>query len=234
MFEFKQRGEILEKFLNVLKKCPLFAGLSDDEILTSLKCIGAKVRKSAKNQYILQAGDCTDCISLLASGTALVIQEDLWGNRNVMTNLMPGDYFAEPFAAIPDAVLSVSVVATENCEIVEINMNRLITMCSAACSHHNRLIKNLITAFAQKTLLFNEKITHMSKRKTRDKLLSYLSAEAARQGLLSFDIPFDRQQLADFLCVERAAMSVELSKLQKEGLLKTFHSHFELSPNATN
>ena len=102
-------------------------------------------------------------------------------------------------------------------------------MCSSACDHHNRLIKNLITAFAKKTLLFNDKITHMSKRKTRDKLLSYLSSEAVKHGTLSFDIQFDRQQLADFLCVERSAMSAELSKLQKEGIIKTINSHFELN-----
>lgn len=219
----------MKKYLNELKKCPLFAGLSDEEILTSLQCIGAKVITAPKNQYILRAGEHTDCIGLLVSGAALVVQEDLWGNRNIMTQLASSDYFAEPFAAIPDTVLSVSVVATEECEVMELNMNRLLTMCSSACDHHNRLIKNLITAFAKKTLLFNDKITHMSKRKTRDKLLSYLSSEAVRYGTLSFDIPFDRQQLADFLCVERSAMSAELSKLQKEGIIKTINSHFELN-----
>ena len=89
-------------------------------------------------------------------------------------------------------------------------------------------IRNLILILSEKLLLFNDKITHMSKRKTRDKLLSYLSAESVRQGKLSFDIPFDRQQLADFLCVERSAMSLEISKLQKEGILKTNKKHFEL------
>ena len=219
----------MKKYLNELRKCPLFVGLSNEEILTSLQCIGAKIRKVQKNQYILRAGEHTDCIGLLMSGAALVIQEDLWGKRNIMTQLAPSDYFAEPFAVIPDTVLSVSVVTTEACEIMEMNMNRLITMCSSFCDYHNRLIKNLITAFAKKTLLFNDKITHMSKRKTRDKLLSYLSSEAVRRGTLSFDIPFDRQQLADFLCVERSAMSAELSKLQKEGIIKTTNSHFELN-----
>ena len=218
----------MKKYLPVLRACALFHGLSDSEILSSLNCIGAEMEKREKNEYILRAGDKTDAVGLLLSGNALIIQEDLWGNRNVITRLRPGDFFAESFAVIPNTILSVSVAATEPCENMKMNINRMLTVCSSACSYHNQLIHNLVTALAGKLLVFNDKITHMSKRKTRDKLLSYLSAESFRQNSLSFDIPFDRQQLADFLCVERAAMSVELSKLQKEGLLTTDHSHFEL------
>lgn len=224
----------MKEYLSVLRECTLFYGLSDDEILSSLHCIRAETETRERNEYILHAGDKTNVIGLLVSGNALVIQEDLWGNRNVITKLVPGDFFAESFAVIPDAVLSVNVVATESCRMIKMDAARLLSMCSSVCDHHTRLIRNLVTALAKKTLVFNDKITHMSKRKTRDKLLSYLSAESFRQNSLSFDIPFDRQQLADFLCVERAAMSVELSKLQKEGLLKTDHSHFELNIEAVN
>ena len=219
----------MEKYLSVLRECVLFYGLSDEEILRLLRCIDAKTEEREKNEYILSAGGKTDAVGLLVSGAALVIQEDLWGNRNVMTKLAAGELFAEPFALIPDSVLNINVVAAEHCRMIKIKIARLLTMCSSACLYHNRLIRNLVTVLARKTLVFNDKITHMSKRKTRDKLLSYLSSEAFRQGSLSFDIPFDRQQLADYLCVERAAMTVELSALQKEGLLKTNRSHFELS-----
>jgi CRP-like cAMP-binding protein len=234
MLEFQQGDDILKEYLCILRKCLLFKELSDEEILSSLYCIDAKLKCFSKEEYILRAGNTTDSIGVLLTGTAIVIQEDLWGNRNIMTKLSTSDFFAEPFAVIPDAVLSVSVVAMEKCEILQINIDKLLTMCSSACDHHNRLIKNLIAAFARKTLLFNDKITHMSKRKTRDKLLSYLSSEAIKRGTLSFDIPFDRQQLADFLCVERSAMSTELSKLQKEGLIKTTNFHFELHVDPLN
>ena len=137
-------------------------------------------------------------------------------------------FFGEPYAATPGAILNISVVAEEDCEILLLNVKRLLTSCPTACDHHQKLIRNLVSVLANKILLFNDKITHVSKRTTREKLLSYLSAESIRQSSLSFDIPFDRQQLADFLCVERAAMSVELSKLQKEGLLVTKRNHFEL------
>lgn len=234
MFEFKQGDAFMEKYLSVLRGCALFYELSDHEILPMLHCVDAKTQKRDKNEYILRAGGTTNEIGLLAAGAAWIIQEDLWGNRNVMAKLSPGELFAEPFAVIPNSILNVSVVAAEPCDIIKIEITRLMTMCSSACACHNRLIRNLVTIIAQKTLVFNDKITHMSKRKTRDKLLSYLSAESFRQGALSFDIPFNRQQLADFLCVERAAMSVELSTLQKDGLLKTDHSHFELNAEAAS
>ena len=146
----------------------------------------------------------------------------------VLSKCNTGDFFGEPYAATPGAILNISVVAEEDCEILLLNVKRLLTACPTACDHHQKLIRNLVSVLANKILLFNEKITHISKRTTREKLLSYLSAESIRQSSLSFDIPFDRQQLADFLCVERAAMSVELSKLQKEGLLVTKRNHFEL------
>ena len=109
-----------------------------------------------------------------------------------------------------------------------LDISRLLTVCSETCPQHALLIRNLVSVLARKNLQLNEKITHMSKRRTREKLLSYLSSQALREGSVEFDIPFDRQQLADFLCIERSAMSAELSKLQKEGRIETDRSHFRL------
>ena len=122
-----------------------------------------------------------------------------------------------------------SVVADEDCEIIFLNVQKLLVTCPTACGHHQKLIRNLVSVLANKILLLNDKITHVCKRTTRDKLLSYLSAESIRHSSLSFDIPFDRQQLADYLCIDRAAMSTEISKLQKEGFIKTNRNHFELT-----
>ena len=139
-----------------------------------------------------------------------------------------GDFFGEPYAASQRAVLNISVVADEDCEIILLNVKRLLITCPTACEHHQKLIRNLVSVLAKKILILNDKITHVGKRTTRDKLLSYLSAESIRHSSLSFDIPFDRQQLADYLCIDRAAMSTEISKLQKEGFIKTNRNHFEL------
>ena len=218
----------MRKFLPILKKSELFAGMADEEILTALNCISAKSITAFKDEYILRAGDKTENMGLLLSGSALIVQEDLWGHRNIMTKITPRGFFAEPFAILPEAVLNISVVASENCELLFLNLRKMLTVCPSACQHHNKLIQNLVAVLSGKILLFNDKITHMSKRSTGDKIMSYLSAESVRQGSLEFDIPFNRQQLADYLCVDRAAMSVEISKLQKAGILETQRNHFKL------
>jgi CRP-like cAMP-binding protein len=86
----------------------------------------------------------------------------------------------------------------------------------------------MVRLLSYKNLELMKKINHITKRSTREKLLSYLSAEAKKQGSKSFLIPFDRQQLADYLCVERSAMSSELSKMRSEGLLEYQKSFFTL------
>ena len=154
--------------------------------------------------------------------------ENLWGHRNILSKCHAGDFFGEPYAASLGAVLNISVAADEDCEIIFLNVQRLLVTCQTACEHHQKLIRNLVSVLANKILILNDKITHVGKRTTRDKLLSYLSAESIRHSSLSFDIPFDRQQLADYLCIDRAAMSTEISKLQKEGFIKTNRNHFEL------
>lgn len=218
----------MEQYLFVLRNTPLFQGMTEEEILSVLHCVNATVVEKKKDAYIFRVGDSTETMGLVLRGTVLSVQEDLWGHRNIMHRTGVGEFFAEPFAAIPSSVLNVSVVAEEDSQIMLLNLGKLLQTCPTACAHHNHLIRNLVSVMAQKVLNLNEKVTHMAKRSTREKILSYLSAESMRQGKLSFTIPYDRQQLADYLCVERAAMSVELGKLQKEGYLKTNRNQFEL------
>ena len=218
----------MEQYLFILRNSPFFQGMTEEEILSVLQCVNAVVQHKKKDEYILRVGDSTESMGLVLRGSVLVLQEDLWGHRNIMHRIGPGEYFAEPFAATAGSVLNVSVVADEDSEIMMLNMERFLKTCPHACAHHGRMVRNLVSVMARRVLDLNEKLTHMAKRSTREKLLSYLSAESMRQGKLAFTIPYDRQQLADYLSVERAAMSVELGKLQKEGLLKTNRNHFEL------
>ena len=221
----------MKKYLPVLRGCPFFKGLDDDEILSILHCVNASAISAKQGSYIFRAGDSTEVMGLVVSGCVLIIQEDLWGHRNILAKWQTGDFFGEPYAASSGAVLNISVAADEDCEILLLNVKRLLSTCPTACGHHQKLIRNLVSVLANKILILNDKITHIGKRSTRDKILSYLSTESIRQASLSFDIPFDRQQLADYLCIDRAAMSTEISKLQKEGYLKTNKNHFELSVN---
>lgn len=219
----------MKKYLPVLKHCPFFAGMDEGEILSILNCVDAKIRTFDHDEYIFRAGDSTASMGLILSGSVLVIQEDLWGApeyhvQNRSRRLLCGTLRRNARFRFEHQRGN-----RRPSETLMLNINRLLTVCPTACTHHNRLIRNLVSVLAEKVLQFNEKITHMSKRTTREKLLSYLSSESIRQGSLSFDIPYDRQQLTDYLCVERAAMSAELSKLQKEGLLTTRKNHFELA-----
>ena len=217
----------MKKYLPILKNSPFFKGLTDNEIISILHCVNATTIYRKRGSYIFRAGDSTEVMGLVVSGCVLVMQEDLWGHRNILSKCHAGDFFGEPYAASPGAVLNVSVAADEDCEIIFLNVQRLLVSCPTACEHHQKLIRNLVSVLANKILILNDKITHVGKRTTRDKLLSYLSAESIRQSSLSFDIPFDRQQLADYLCIDRAAMSTEISKLQKEGFIKTNRNYFE-------
>ena len=219
----------MKKYLPVLKHCPFFAGMDEGEIISILNCVDAKIRTFDHDEYIFRAGDSTASMGLILSGSVLVIQEDLWGApeyhvKNRSRRLLCGTLRRNARFRFEHQRGN-----RRPSETLMLNINRLLTVCPTACTHHNRLIRNLVSVLAEKVLQFNEKITHMSKRTTREKLLSYLSSESIRQGSLSFDIPYDRQQLADYLCVERAAMSAELSKLQKEGLLTTRKNNFELA-----
>ncbi len=218
----------MKDFFSVLKRAAIFSGIDEAEMESTLGCLGAKTEDYKKGAYILRFGDSPESVGLLLSGSVLVVQEDYWGNRNIRVRIMPGQVFAESFACVPGAVMNVSVVADENSKVMWLNVQRVLHTCPTACSHHSRMIRNLLSDLASNNLRTNEKLTHISKRTTREKLLSYLSAEARRQGKAEFAIPFNRQQLADYLSVERSAMSAELSKMQKDGLLTADKNIFSL------
>lgn len=218
----------MEKYLSLLSRTPLFKGTTPDEIGPMLGCLGAYKRTYAKDERVLRVGDITSSIGLVLEGSVLLVKEDVWGRRNILGKMKPGEFFAEPFAASMDTPLSLDVVASEDAVVLMIDVRRILTTCASSCERHSKVTRNLVSVLAKKALSFSEKIEHMGKRTTREKLLSYLSAESVRQGKLEFDIPYDRQQLADYLCVERAAMSATLSKLKKEALLDFEKSHFVL------
>jgi len=224
----------MEKYCSILKNNPLFRGLGEEAITVVLRNTGARIKTVKSGEYILNAGNITSSIGFVLSGSVLVIQEDFWGHRNIMTRVKTADIFAEVFAAAAGTELNVSVIANEDSEILFLDINRLLSLQENNGGQNNIVIRNLISVLAKKTMAFNEKITHISKRSTREKLLSYLSAQSRRHGSLSFLIEFNRQQLADYLCVERAAMSAELSKLKKEGILNYNKNYFELTEKITN
>ena len=152
----------------------------------------------------------------------------IFGAINILSKAGPGQTFAAAYACAPGSLLNVSVLAETPVTAIFLNVKRVLNVCPSACEHHSRIIRNLLGELAEKNLRFGEKLTHMGQRTTRAKLMSYFSAEAQRLGTYEFDIPFSRQQLADYLAVERSGLSLELGKMRSEGLLDFHKSHFIL------
>lgn len=218
----------MEEFLSTIRSAPLFSGVSEAELTAMLACLKAEKKDFPKEAFVLRAGDTAESIGLVLTGTVLVIQEDIWGNRNILSKAGLGQTFAAAYACAPGSRLNVSVVAETPVTVLFLNVKRILTVCPSACSYHSRIIRNLLGELAGKNLQFSEKLTHVGQRSTRSKIMSYLSAEAQRLGTYELDIPFSRQQLADYLGVEHSGLSQELGKMKKDGLLDYRKSHFVL------
>lgn len=218
----------MKEFLSILQSSKLFSDISKKEITAILFCLEAKKVDFPKEAFVLRAGESIKSVGLVLSGSVMIIQEDIWGNRNILSKAEPGQTFAAAFACAPNSRLNVSVISETTVTVMFFNVKRILNVCPSACAHHSRLIRNLLSELAEKNLRFGEKLTHMGQRSTRAKIMSYLSAEAQRLGKYEFDIPFSRQQLADYLAVERSGLSSELGKMRGEGLLDFHKSHFIL------
>lgn len=218
----------MKEFLSILQSSKLFSDISKKELTAILSCLEAKKVDFPKEAFVLRAGESIESVGLVLSGSVMIIQEDIWGNRNILSKAEPGQTFAAAFACAPNSRLNVSVISETTVTVMFFNVKRILNVCPSTCAHHSRLIRNLLSELAEKNLRFGEKLTHMGQRSTRAKIMSYLSAEAQRLGKYEFDIPFSRQQLADYLAVERSGLSSELGKMRGEGLLDFHKSHFIL------
>ena len=218
----------MKKYIEILKRTQLFSGVSDTEISAMLNCLQAKLLTFQKGDYIFREGERIDNITVLVKGKLLVQHDDFWGNRNIVNVIRVGEMFGEAYVAPESGSLLNDVIAEEDSAVIFFDVRRILTVCSTACRFHSMVIQNLFFAISEKNRKLVQKIGHMSKRSTRAKLLSYLSEEAKRQNSSHFTIPFTRQQLADFLCVDRSAMSNELCKMRDEGLLQFAKNQFIL------
>ncbi len=218
----------MEKFLPVLRKCPLFTQMDDGDIPGMLGCLDAVVREINKGQYILAEGEPALFVGILLAGSAHVVKQDFYGNRSIVSSVVPGDLFAESFACAGVAEMPVSVVAHEESKVMLIPCQRITVGCANACTHHSRMIYNLLQIVAVKNLEFHQKLEITANRTTREKLMAYLQLQAKIHGDNTFTIPYDRQGLADYLGVERSAMSAELGKLRRDGVIDFSKSKFTL------
>lgn len=218
----------MKQYIPVLRKTKMFSGVGDEEIESMLSCLNARVQHYKKGEYVLRTGGHLRDILILVKGSLHIQKDDYWGNRSLLGQLGAGEMFGEAYVAPESGALMNDVVAVEDSAVMFFDLQRLLTTCSSACRFHAAVVQNLFFAISEKNRKLVQKLGHMSKRSTREKLISYLSEEAKRQNSAWFSIPFNRQQLADFLSVDRSAMSNELCKMRDEGLLRFDKNHFEL------
>ena len=218
----------MKKHLQILKKCPLFFGIREEDLLRMLVCLGARVEYFDKKYTVFSEGSPAKYIGIVLSGSVQIVQVDYYGYRSILSELPPSEVFAEAFACAETASLPISAVMNDPGEVMLIDCSHILQTCSNNCGFHQTLIFNLMKDLALKTILFHQRVEITSKRTTREKLLAYLNMQGQKAGRNSFEIPFDRQELADFLAVDRSGLSVEIGKLKKEGIIEVEKNRFTL------
>lgn len=202
--------------------------MGEDEISQILFCLEAREEKYRKNEIIFHAGDTVREIGLVEKGSVNIIVNFYWGDSHIFGHVDKGEIFGENYAVIPDKALICDVVATENSEILFLDISKIFTTCQKKCEFHQKLTQNLLCISALKSLNLSSRMIHIGPKTIRKRLISYLSEQALINGDRHFTIPFNRQQLADYLGVDRSALSNELSKMQKDGLISLKKSEFIL------
>ena len=218
----------MEKHIPILKRTQLFSGVGEEEIGAMLNCLQARLCTYKKGEYVLRQGEHLDKILVLVGGKLHIQRDDYWGNRSIINMVSIGEMFGEAYVAPESGTLMNDVLAVEDSAVIFFDVKRIMTVCSSVCRFHSMVVQNLFFAISEKNRRLVQKLTFMTKRTTREKLIAYLSEEAKRQNSSEFSIPFNRQQLADFLSVDRSAMSNELCKMRDEGLIEFEKSRFRL------
>lgn len=216
------------EFAPLLLQSPLFHNITFQELESLLQCLDAGIKHYSKDSFIFWAGNPARRVGLLLEGSIQIVRNDVFGNRTILAKLSAGDLFGEVFACAGMDTLPVSAVAATSCRVLLLDYRRIITTCSSTCVFHNLLIENMLRILANKNLLLNQKIEVLSARGLREKLLTYLHSMALQSADQRFAIPFNRQELADYLSVDRGALSRELSAMQRDGLIRCEKNQFEL------
>ena len=214
--------------IHLLAGTRLFQGIREHEIEAMLTCLSAEERTYGKNAYIYRAGDVTGRLGVVMEGAVNIIKDDVWGNRKIIENIGGGQIFGETYACLKGEPLMVDVQASERSRILFMDVNRILTTCSSSCDFHNRLIRSLMYVLAGKNLMLTKKMDIITPKSLRERVMVYLSQESVKQGSRTITVPFNRQQMADYLSVDRSALSAELSRMQRDGVISYEKNRFTI------
>lgn len=221
----------MEYHIEELRNCSLFSGISEEELPAMLTCLGAAVVPFRKGDLIVGAGAPAKYLGVILSGAAQMTRTDFFGNKSIIANIGPSELFVESFACAGADSIPLDVTAMEDTRVLVVDCLRIIHTCENTCPFHRQAIYNLMRTMARKNIVFHEKIEITSKRTTRAKLMTYLTLQSRDHRGGSFEIPYNRQELADYLQVERSGLSVEIGKLRREGVIEAGKKRFRILKN---
>ena len=214
--------------IRLLLSTELFKGMMEEELSSALLFLHAEEKTFEKGQTTLHAGDVTEKLGLVISGSVTIESNDAWGNRRILSHVGPLQLFAETYALLHDEPLLVDVVANEASCILFLRVCDVQAFATLSQLWALKLVSNLLRVSSMKNLHLSGRSFHTAPKTVRGRVMAYLNTVSLQKKSAEFDIPFDRQQLADYLNVERTALSKELGKMQADGLIKTKKSHFIL------
>lgn len=214
--------------MTILRKSMLFKGMSEKDISAALSWLKAEERRFKKGAAILHAGSLNESMGLIMEGSITIENNDIWGNRTILSLLTPGQFFAETYAYLPAEPMLVDVIANENCRILFLRIGSLNKPAHMPAPWVMTFMSNLLTITAHKNLALSGRSFHTAPKTIRGRVMSYLNSVSLQKNQKEFDIPFNRQQLADYLNLERSALSKELGKMQRDGLISVKKNHFIL------
>lgn len=211
----------------ILEGISLFHGIGADDLADILRCLNTVRKRYSRNQPLISEGDEIKSLGIILTGSVQIVREDIAGNRMLVAGLAAGDIFAETLACAGVKESPLGVYANEECTVLWVSVVRMVTTCSNACGFHGLLISNLLRLLAEKNLFLNSRMELLSKRSTREKILAYLIAQPGSNKSGPFEIPLNRNEMADYLCIDRSAMSRELGRLRDEGIIDFHKNHFK-------
>lgn len=213
--------------LELLSTLDLFKGIETKELTPLLKCFGYSIDHYKKNDVIFSLGDMISSCKVILSGVVQLSQTDIMGNRNIMFKVGKGKLFGE-MGACMDQPSVLYAVAETDCTILSLDMGKILSSCSPNCNHHFQLMVNLIHALAEKGELFYLKAHTLAQKAARQRIMDFLNNQSRKTNQRQFEIVFSREELADYLCLNRSSLSRELCRMQDEGLIRFKRNFFEL------
>jgi len=218
----------MEEHLDFLAQINLFMDMKKEDIRSMLQCLDAKRNAYKKGEILFMAGDEVPGVGVVLKGNIQIVQDDVLGNQTIIGQLAPGELFAEAIICAGVMQSPVTVTAMTDCEVLFLQLKRLVTTCSSACGFHSRLIENMLRILAAKNIYMNKKNRLLSQRSIHEKLRRFFMDHIEESGSYHFTVELSRNQLADYLCVDRSALSRELSKMREMGMIQFNKNDFKV------